>query len=842
MKKTATAPNEIFNEAMDTFFGFNPVNPYWFLLVLYLRKKHLLSIEPNYPGDSINALTPFNDPSYWDEIVNYHFPEGIFWKTVVGKLDDNERLITILKEFENASKSRNEARFEMPLRLENLYQWEDSFLLSTAERLLEIDDDWFDKNFYNCFDRALHRIFAKERFEMYSQPTELTELVGKICHRMNESIKTVYNPFAGIGSYGLIPNSGRYIGEELNPLIAAIANLRIMASDINGEVAVRDSINIEDYNADIIISTPPFILPVYGIQLNELFGGQNDADTLLMRKCAMCDMCGIIVAPIGISYRADYSKCVRELLIERDCLDMVIELPSNILEGTAITIAVYVINPNHNHKGTIRIINASECFSKGKSKNRLNVDEVINIIDSETPNALFVDRQTLADNDYTLTFNRYAKIELDLPEGSILMPMSELGTIFVERTSRSVDVGKFATFSRLTNPNKLKIFTPEDFETKELPPATNQFSKNCIIVSGARGLRAYYIQTNGEMLYVPAGYFCFIPNEKVVLPLYLVLQLHSDLVQKQVGDRAIASFRRDEFNRLQIVIPPLDEQRKAIEEYKTSLIVELGVEVDSLKTQRFNEYERNMRLRKHALNQILNDVVPATRIISNFISSQDGSFTKDDIVVKRSNSTLDTYTHKLLKNVIKVQDLVAVLTDKEIYYEPEVVDMRSFLEEYEQTKLTDKYQLSSHCYVCFFSDSDDPNDIIAAEQQKLPLTAYVSPKNLTTIFDNIITNAVKHGFTDKKRKDYVIRINYANVIFEGKEMLEIRILNNGNKLPDGMTAEKVFSWGVGSGTGLGSWQTKNIVEHFGGHIEFIQHDDNADGFNIEYYIILPMND
>ena len=64
MKKTATTPNENFNKAMNLFFGSNPANPYWFLFVLYLRKKHLLSIENNYPGDSANTLTPFNEPTY----------------------------------------------------------------------------------------------------------------------------------------------------------------------------------------------------------------------------------------------------------------------------------------------------------------------------------------------------------------------------------------------------------------------------------------------------------------------------------------------------------------------------------------------------------------------------------------------------------------------------------------------------------------------------------------------------------------------------------------------------------------------------------------------------------
>ena len=832
MKKTATAPNEIFNEAMDWFFGFNPVNPYWFLFVLYLRKKHLLSIENNYPGDSVNALTPFNEPTYWRDVVGYKFPGGILWQTVVGKIEGNQRLIDIYREFERASESRKQATLKTPFNLASLYQWEDSFLLETVSKLLSIDDEWFDNNFNDCFNKALRRIYAKERFELFTQPEELTYLIGKL---MGDDIKIIYNPFAGVANFSLLtPHTAQYMGEEIVPIIAAIANLRILANDINGEVKIEDSTNALDYSSDIIVSNPPMRYRIDKPQIAKLFGGQNDADTLLLRKCAMNNIRGIIIVPMAVSYGIDYTKRVREMLVERDCVDMVIELPSNILDGTGVLTAIYVINLHHSHKGHIRIINATDCFTEDKHKRVLNVSEVITLIETQnSPNNLLVDAEIIAQNEFSFAFSRYAQQSNELPDGTPLIPISDLGEIWNNRTPSKIQHGKFANFSMLSNPNKLKIFSAVDFEERELPNPSCQITKDCVIVQSARGLRASCVHAVEENpLYIPASYFCFIPNENIILPQYFVLQIRSEYIQKLLGDN---SPRRSDFLAMKLAVPSLEEQRHAIEEYQAELVRELGMEVDSLKTQRFNEYERNMHLRKHHLKHVLSEVVPAAQLLAHFISSQDGTFSKDTIIARRSNSSLESYANKLLQNTKKIQSLISALTDEETFGEPEVIDIVDFIKEYKSRKFVDKYELVFLCESTIRYILDET----VTEQTTYP-TAFIAKSNFETLFDNIIANAEQHGFTDKNRKDYAIRVSFSSIIESGKDMLMISIANNGEKLPVGMTPDRIFSWGVGSGTGLGSWQTKNIVEHFGGSIEFIQYDDEADGFNIEYRIILPM--
>ena len=836
MKKTATTPNENFNKAMNLFFGSNPANPYWFLFVLYLRKKHLLSIENNYPGDSANTLTPFNEPTYWEDVIGYKFPKGVLWRSVVGKIEGNQRLIDIYREFERASKSREQATLESSLSFIP-YQWEDMFLLETVSLLLSIDDDWFNNNFNDCFDKAMNRIFAKERFELYTQPKELTELIG---HLIGDDVKVIYNPFAGIGNFPLLtPNTAKYIGEEIVPIIANIANLRILANEINGEVKVTDSINDYDYFADIIVSNPPMRYKIDNPDINCIYGGLNDADTLLLRKCAKRGLRGIILVPIAMSFGDSYSRSMREFLIKRDCVYMIIELPSNILGGTSIASAIYVLNPNHTHKGKVRIINASECFTKNSANRILDVCQIVSIVDSaNSKKSIDVELQTITDNNYSFMFSHYAEPDVKLPNSASLMQISDLGECIYNHAYNYQKKGKFADFSILSNPNKLKIFTPEDFAERDFKKPSCQIEQDCLIVQLIRGIRAAYVKTFGETLYMPNRYISFVPNENIVLPLYLVLQIHSDYVQKQVGE---VTTSHNEFQKLKIVVPTLDEQRKAIEEYKAQLIDDLGVEIDSLKNKRYNEFERNMHLRKHHLKHVLSEIVPAARLMADFISSQEGNFSKNEIVGKRTHTTLENYAFKLLHNTKKIQGLISALTDEESFNDPEIIDIADFIHDYKERKIdNDDYDLVFR-YEPIINDELENNPDFDMSQSP-NLTAYIARSSFETIFDNIISNAKQHGFTEEERKDYTVRVLFCNVVVDGTEMLEIRISNNGEKIPVGMATDQIFSWGVGTGTGLGSWQTKNIVEHFGGSIEFIQNDDAADGFYIEYRILLPITD
>ena len=83
---------------------------------------------------------------------------------------------------------------------------------------------------------------------------------------------------------------------------------------------------------------------------------------------------------------------------------------------------------------------------------------------------------------------------------------------------------------------------------------------------------------------------------------------------------------------------------------------------------------------------------------------------------------------------------------------------------------------------------------------------------------NILENAIVHGFTDKSRKDYELWIKVSADVTRG--MISVDFMNNGTVLPDGMTKERYGirgeKAGKTSGSGSGGYIVKSIVTHYGG--------------------------
>ena len=100
----------------------------------------------------------------------------------------------------------------------------------------------------------------------------------------------------------------------------------------------------------------------------------------------------------------------------------------------------------------------------------------------------------------------------------------------------------------------------------------------------------------------------------------------------------------------------------------------------------------------------------------------------------------------------------------------------------------------------------------------------------------------KWGFTDSIRRDYRIRIYVSDTTIDGKSAVRICISNNGSPIHPTVDRKRFFDWGYGSGTGIGTWQLKDIVEHYGGSIRLNENPEETSGFVTEYEIVLPLID
>src|SRR5699024_2009256 len=121
-----------------------------------------------------------------------------------------------------------------------------------------------------------------------------------------------------------------------------------------------------------------------------------------------------VVLPHGVLFRgASESTILRYLIEEKNYLDAVIGLPSNLFFGTSIPTSILVFKKCRESDDNVLFIDASQSFEKGKNQNHLS-DEDVNQIVETYRNRETLDKysytatlQEIEDNDYNLNIPRY---------------------------------------------------------------------------------------------------------------------------------------------------------------------------------------------------------------------------------------------------------------------------------------------------------------------------------------------------------------------------------------------------------------------------------------------------
>ncbi|MCD5159098.1 N-6 DNA methylase, partial [Staphylococcus aureus] len=121
-----------------------------------------------------------------------------------------------------------------------------------------------------------------------------------------------------------------------------------------------------------------------------------------------------VVLPHGVLFRGAAEGVIREYLIkEKNYLDAVIGLPSNLFFGTSIPTSILVFKKCREDDDNVLFIDASQSFEKGKNQNHLTSEDVEKIVET------YKNRETLdkysyaasleeiAENDYNLNIPRY---------------------------------------------------------------------------------------------------------------------------------------------------------------------------------------------------------------------------------------------------------------------------------------------------------------------------------------------------------------------------------------------------------------------------------------------------
>ncbi len=282
--------------------------------------------------------------------------------------------------------------------------------------------------------------------------------------------------------------------------------------------------------------------------------------------------------------------------------------------------------------------------------------------------------------------------------------------------------------------------------------------ENCIIIDTRKQLRSVYVTIDGTPAYYMPYYHAFKVDTTVITPEYLVMQLRQPYMAKQIAfDNMVNRGVSPEFYVAKVLVPSLEEQKAAIIRYKEQLLQEMGVHLNELKEKRLKDFEITQRERKHAVGHVLGDIYPAILDVSDFIQ-QNGSVSKDSIVTPQGDS-LEEYVLKIVANVEKVTKMVQHFTDVEKFHSPTSLNVEKSINAYIQKKIAKNYEV-----VLEYLDEGE-------------LIINISEDDLHQVLDNLINNAEKYGFVDKKRYDYKVKITVSSSADGLKVIIHVR--NNG---------------------------------------------------------------
>jgi len=276
---------------------------------------------------------------------------------------------------------------------------------------------------------------GKKAGEFYT-PQEVSKILAKIVTVDKQKLKSVYDPTCGSGSLLLrvakeVKEVSQFYGQELNRTTYNLARMNMIMHDVHyKKFDIKQEDTLErpqhlDKRFEAIVANPPFSAKWSSNNLfmtDERFSQygklapSSKADyAFVTHMIHHLDDNGTLalVLPHGALFRGGAEGHIRQYLIrEKNYLDAVIGLPSNIFYGTSIPTCIMVFKKNRNNKDVL-FIDASEHYEKVKTQNVLKEEHIEKIVSTyrnrtvEDKFSYVASNDELIENEHNLNIPRY---------------------------------------------------------------------------------------------------------------------------------------------------------------------------------------------------------------------------------------------------------------------------------------------------------------------------------------------------------------------------------------------------------------------------------------------------
>ena len=647
-----------------------------------------------------------------------------------------------------------------------------------------------------------HNIRNYNRGGYFFESESVNALLCGLIKRRN--ISSFYNPFARIASLPILLNSIPFYAQEMDRDLHAIGMVLLDAHGLPTDTySSRNS--LEEWNpthAECVVS-----IPYFSVQLPpEVKNGISVwtcEEFVFYQFMHSSEKYAYYLVPNSFCYgNRKTTKKLRESIIDNNYLDMVISLTSGIFSNTGIATSVIVLNKERKNEDPVHFVNANMLFSyENKIDKRLDEKTTLFLVDHpDKENSILITNDEIRANDYNWNVQTYISKQLDVfPEGYEIVDFKNIVEEIPQKRNTNEKEGRLIRTTFLSNDASDYERTPESFDWSDDLKNTYKLEEPAILLSSLDKLKPTYCTASHKSpVFVNFLVRAFRIKEKWVNPAYLCLEISK---RKGLSVGAIVPhISLKQMLGMKLPFPSIGTQQSYIEQgrlfnefqesNKLAKAKELGLLelIEKMKS----DYIFEVRNRKHDMK------TPMAQLRSTLILLDALAEDLSDDTSKR----LKTYIDRQKVALDTLSEIVRHLADEDVFAEPEILDIDALLSSLVESN--DSYNIRYQV-----------DTMALKETGKKKPTVFMGKSDFLRLTNNIIGNAINHGFVDKElHYELVITLSAENGYYV------IDFSNNGKPLPEGMDKERFGMKGVkgkdSEGQGTGGYVIKSIVEHYGG--------------------------
>jgi|GEM_PF-5159146 len=700
----------------------------------------------------------------------------------------------------------------------------------------------------NSIDSPIDRVLVRKLFEKLVQEkifddrrngleTSISQEFSKfLVHflgiKEGESVYCTHSMIAHPLSF-LPANTSFYYSNRFNSELNILTSLKLQLYGID---FISSTIGDKDrsYNFDNVIATPPFHSKYLESQSINGFTVKTEEESVFIDVFNKLNNKGKLLALVSsrLIQSNGIDKYLRKRIIKDDLLETVIFLPTGVFgKRTQIKGCLVLLNRNKQKKRFTRFVDASYADFKSKThKQGFCHSEFLESLNQLDENSYIdVSSKDISLNNYSFNPFIYLLERFKLSHGG--SELSEVAEII--KTGGTKEKG-YNYLIRLTDlKDDISEFTFSDLHKKRIPKSSRLISESALFVG------KYFMQFKPSFFVKNFGQEVFISRDILALRIdttkidieYLIHELRNSNTNKQLHmlskGSILGTLSEKDILSIVINIPSIEEQKAKIKGFKEAILQKKKEEVEHFKMIHGLETElklQNSFLRHSLAGPVTNlesMITNVSSIFENQIFHLYPTFKNLRLTDKHKN-TLGQMMEIIQRDIKSVHQLIKrqLNTDNPfIGYESSQIDIYDYLENYVKEKKESgiNYQLN-------LEQNDNLFKANHKATNKRLRSIYIegNPDVLRVLFDNLLSNAEKHGFKYSKYKKVEISLLEYE---ENADIITICVQNSGKPFPPGFDYisffNKGYSFGASGGDGTGGWLFDKALQFLKGECEIV---------------------